>query len=87
MRLVAFRLSALHDYTEWARTDKKVYRKIEKLIDEIVRDPYVGTREPEALKHELAGFWSRRFTLNDRLIYEVRDDEIVILSCKGHYDL
>jgi toxin YoeB len=69
----------------WATTDKKVFAKHMKMITLTARSPYDGDGNPEALKHELAGFWSRRITSEDRLVYSVQADAIRIISCKGHY--
>ncbi len=56
-----------------------------KMILEIRRNPYHGTGKIEQLKHELTGCWSRRINKKDRLIYEIKENEIVIISCCGHY--
>jgi toxin YoeB len=55
------------------------------LIKDIQRDPFSGLGKPEALKHDLSGLWSRRITQEHRLVYNVTDEEIVIVSCKFHY--
>jgi toxin YoeB len=67
------------------REDKKIYTKIVTLIKDIQRDPFSGLGKPEALKHDLSGLWSRRITQEHRLVYNVTDQEIVIVSCKFHY--
>lgn len=84
---VVFSKKAWEDYTDWQTEDRKVLKKINDLIREIQRIPYEGTGKPEALRYELAGLWSRRITLEHRLIYKVVDDKIFILACKFHYDL
>nr|WP_109012702.1 Txe/YoeB family addiction module toxin [Nostoc commune] len=66
--------------------DKKIHRKIITLINDIVRQPFTGLGKPEPLKHELSGYWSRRITDEHRLVYEVTETEIIILSCRFHYD-
>ena len=55
------------------------------LLEEISEHSFTGTGKPEALKHDLAGKWSRRINQEHRLIYEVKDNEIIVVSLKGHY--
>lgn len=87
MRPVVFASRAMKDYEEWAARDRKTFLKIVNLIMEIDTHPFTGTGKPEPLKHELHGYWSRRINQKDRLVYRITsDDEIFILSCKGHYD-
>lgn len=86
MRRVAFLPAAFDDLSQWATEDRKVYARIVKLIKDIDRDPFVGIGKPEPLKHELAGLWSRRITDEHRLVYKVTNEEIVIVSCRFHYD-
>ena len=74
------------EYIEWLATDKATAKRINGLLKEIMRTPFEGTGQPEALKHELAGKWSRRINQKDRLVYEVTTDAIRITQCKGHYD-
>ena len=86
MRRVAFLPAAFDDLSQWATEDRKVYARIVKLIKDIDRDPFVGIGKPEPLKHELAGLWSRRITDEHRHVYKVTNEEIVIVSCRFHYD-
>ncbi|MBK9257207.1 MAG: Txe/YoeB family addiction module toxin [Saprospiraceae bacterium] len=65
--------------------NKSVVNKITLLLEELVLHPFTGTGKPEPLKHILTGFWSRRINREHRLIYEVSDNVIFILSAKGHY--
>lgn len=85
MKQVAFEEKAFEDFTNWATQDKKVYAKIITLIKDIKRSPFLGLGKPEALKHELIGYWSRRITDEHRLVYKVTDTLIIIASCKYHY--
>jgi len=85
MKSVLFQNNAFDEYSDWAFTDKKIFNKIIKLIKEIQRTPFEGSGNPEQLKHDKAGQWSRRITLEHRLVYEISGDKIVIYSCKGHY--
>jgi toxin YoeB len=74
------------DYLYWQKTDKKKLQRINELLKDIARQPYDGIGKPEPLKHQLAGFWSRRIDEEHRLIYSVRGDEILIAKCRYHYD-
>jgi toxin YoeB len=73
------------EYEEWQNQDKKIVKKINSLIKDIKRDFFNGIRKPEPLKYELSGCWSRRISDEHRLVYEVNDYSIVIISCKYHY--
>ncbi len=77
---------AWDDYCCWQRTDKAVLRRINELIKDIRRSPFSGIGKPEPLRHNLSGFWSRRINGEDRLVYAVEKDSVVIISCKGHYN-
>lgn len=85
MKKIAFLPQAFNDYNDWIKNDKKIHAKIIELIKEIQRDPFVGKGKPEPLKHQLQGLWSRRITEEHRLVYKVLDDEVVIMSCRFHY--
>lgn len=82
---IIFSTESWHDYLYWQRTDKKRLRKINELIREIIRMPLTGTGKPEPLKHRLQGCWSRRIDHEHRLVYEVTDDAVRIVSCRYHY--
>jgi len=73
------------EYIDWQSQDKKILKKINSLIKDIKRNPYDGVGKPEQLKHELTGCWSRRINDEHRLVYEVNDCGIGIVSCKYHY--
>lgn len=73
------------DYLYWQKTDKKILKKINELIRDVQRTPYEGLGKPEALKHTLAGFWSRRIDREHRLVYEIAGERIVIIQCRFHY--
>ena len=83
--MISFEESAFSDYLQWAGENKKIFDRINALINEISRDPFRGTGKPEPLKGDWAGYWSRRITQEHRLIYRVFPDHIVIASCKYHY--
>jgi toxin YoeB len=65
--------------------NKALLKKLLVLLEEITEHPFIGTGKPEALKYDLTGKWSRRINQEHRLIYEVRNEEIEIVSLKGHY--
>jgi toxin YoeB len=67
--------------------NKSVIRKIEQIFLELSDKPYEGTGNPEPLKYQLAGYWSRQINRKDRIIYIVYEDRVVVLviSAIGHY--
>lgn len=77
---------AWEEYLMWQRDNKKIAEKINKLIQDIDRNGNIGIGQPEPLKYDLTGYWSRRITLADRLIYKIENNTINIIGCKGHYD-
>ena len=85
MRLI-FSKNSWEDYTSWLAEDPKMLRKINELIRIIQRTPYEGLGKPEPLKYDLAGMWSRRIDREHRLVYQVSGNDILIYSCRFHYD-
>ncbi|MDK9723822.1 MAG: Txe/YoeB family addiction module toxin [Sterolibacteriaceae bacterium MAG5] len=83
--MIAFRKRAWEDYLHWQQTDRKTLQRINALIRDIQRNPYEGLGKPEALKHQFAGFWSRRIDDEHRLVYTFVDDELVVVQCRYHY--
>ena len=83
--LICWHENAWDDYLYWQKNDKKVLRKINTLVKEILRTPFAGTGKPEPLKHALEGYWSRRITQEHRLIYKVSGDSLYIIQCRYHY--
>ena len=84
MKLV-FAEKAWEDYLYWQKTDKKTLKRINALIKDIQRNPFKGIGDPEPLKYNWAGFWSRRITKEHRIIYAVESDSISIAQCRFHY--
>ncbi|MBS1227650.1 MAG: toxin YoeB [Proteobacteria bacterium] len=82
MKLI-FADEAWEDYLYWQ--DKRMVERINKLIRETQREPFSGVGKPEALKHALSGFWSRRITDEHRMVYRVEDDDLVIAQLRFHY--
>ncbi len=85
MKNLEFDMDAFEDLAWWIETDRKEALKIIKLIREVQRNPFEGTGQPEALKHDLSGCWSRRIDQEHRLVYEVLEHKIRILACRFHY--
>lgn len=84
MRLV-FTPHGWADYTHWQTTDRATVKRINRLIEDALRDPSSGIGKPEPLRHVLHGAWSRRITEEHRLVYLVDDDDLVVLQARYHY--
>ena len=83
--IISFEANAFDDFNQWAVLDKKMYQRVVTLIKEINRNPYQGLGKPEALKHELQGYWSRRINDEHRLVYKIEQERLIIISCRYHY--
>ena len=83
---IIFSKNSWEDYLSWQKEDKKILKRINQLIKDIQRTPFQGIGNPEPLKYDLAGFWSRRIDREHRLVYQGFNQEILIYSCKYHYD-
>ncbi|MCW8800144.1 MAG: Txe/YoeB family addiction module toxin [Desulfobacter sp.] len=84
-RELAWTGEAWKDYIYWQTQDKKTLKRINKLINDTMRQPFEGIGKPEALRENLSGFWSRRIDDTNRLVYAADDDYITIISCRYHY--
>ncbi|MEV6408500.1 Txe/YoeB family addiction module toxin [Streptomyces bobili] len=84
MRLV-FEDQGWEDYTSWLKNDRKMLARINKLIEDVKRDPFTGIGKPEPLKYHLPGAWSRRIDDEHRLVYLVTDKEAIVLAARYHY--
>ncbi len=86
---VSFSDDGWDDYQHWVDTDRKTLKRLNGLIDECRRHPFKGTGKPEPLKQDLKGWWSRRITGEDRLVYRVKgagkDQVLGIIQCRMHY--
>jgi toxin YoeB len=82
---ISFLQDAWSDYLYWQNSDKKILKKINELIKDIQRHPFDGIGKPEALKFDFSGLWSRRISGEHRLVYQVKDEEIIIVQCRYHY--
>lgn len=84
MRLV-FSSNGWDDYKVWQRLDRAVLKRLNRVIDDCLRDPFEGIGKPERLKYGIPDAYSRRITDEHRLVYLVVDDDLVILQCRYHY--
>lgn len=84
-RLLCWTDEACNDYVYWQSQDRKTLKRINRLIADVRRSPFEGIGKPEALRENLAGFWSRRIDETNRLVYAVQDSAITIISCRYHY--
>lgn len=87
MMRIVFSRNSWEEYVSWQNDDKKILRKINELIRDIHWNPYEGKGKPEPLKYDLSGLWSRRIDREHRLVYQVTNNEILIYSCRYHYDI
>ncbi len=83
---IVFTTNSWEDYIYWQTVDKKMLKRINTLIKDISREPFDGIGNPEPLKYDLSGYWSRRIDREHRLVYQVEDESILIYSCRYHYD-
>jgi toxin YoeB len=85
-RLLIFTPDAWSDYLYWQGQDKKTLKRINTLINEAARTPFEGIGKPEPLRGDLSGYWSRRIDDVNRLVYQVTDSDLEIVSCRHHYE-
>ncbi len=86
MRAIKLIPKAFNEFSFWVEEDKQILIRILNLIKDIQRNPFSGLGKPEPLKHKYKSLWSRRINQEHRLIYRVTDEEIVIVSCRFHYE-
>ena len=86
MKRIIFSKNSWEEYVSWQSEDKQMLGKINELIRDIQRTPFKGLGKPESLKYDLTGYWSRRIDREHRLVYQVTGEEILIYSCRYHYD-
>jgi toxin YoeB len=82
---LVFTDEAWEDYRHWQKQDRKMVERINKLLKEVMREPFSGLGKPEPLKHALAGYWSRRINDEHRLVYRVEGDQLQIVQLRYHY--
>ena len=83
---VKFTEKAFEDFSYWLRNDRRKVRRILELIKDIQKHPFDGIGKPEALKYNLQGYYSRRINQEHRLIYKIEANELIIISCRYHYE-
>ena len=76
---------AKEDIAYWNRNDKSKTQRIRALIENIMDTPFHGIGKPEPLRFDLQGYWSRRIDKEHRLVYAVKNDAVIIISCRFHY--
>jgi toxin YoeB len=86
MRNVTFTDECWTDYLYWQGQDKKTLKRINELIKAAQRSPFEGIGKPEPLRGNLSGFWSRRIDDGNRLVYQADDIELLVISCRYHYE-
>ena len=79
--------NAWQEYLYWQTQDKKTLKRLNNIIKDIQRDCYNGIGKPEPLKENLSGWWSRRIDEENRIVYKQENNNIVIASCKSHYEI
>ena len=82
--MIRFTSRGWEDYTSWA-DDRKTLRRINRLLEEAVRDPGLGVGKPERLSGDLLGCWSRRIDQEHRVVYTFADGELVVVSARYLY--
>ena len=84
MRIV-FSSQSWEEYLYWQKSDKRMLKRINDLIQEICRSPYKGKGKLEPLRHALSGYWSRRINEEHRLVYKMKDYSVFIAQMRFHY--
>ena len=82
---VIFASKAQEDLQYWEKTDHKIVKRINQLIDDIKMHPFLGVGKPEPLRFNRAGYWARRINHKHRLVYMIKNDIIYIAQCRWHY--
>ena len=85
-RRVIFEPDAKNEYEYWKSENTKIVERIRNLIGDIKKTPFKGIGKPEPLRYDLQGYWSRRINRIHRLVYNVTDTEIIVISCMNHYE-
>lgn len=84
-RNLSWTYGAWSDYQTWVENDKRILKRVNMLIRDILREPFSGIGDPEPLKHNFSGCWSRRIDSEHRLVYHVSDEAITVMQCRYHY--
>lgn len=86
MANMLFLETAWEEFMDWLARDPKMIKRIDQLLQDIARGGHEGIGKPEPLKGNMSGLWSRRIDKYHRLIYRIEGENVIILSCEGHYD-
>lgn len=86
MSKLTFTERAWSEYLDWQSGDKKILRRINLLLKDIQRSCFDGLGKPEPLTGNYAGYWSRRIDHTHRIVYQIKEDMVEIVQCKGHYN-
>jgi toxin YoeB len=81
---ISYTRDGREDYASWA-SERTILERINRMIEDAGRDPGTGIGKPERLSHNLSGYWSRRITDEHRLVYQLRDEELIIVQARYHY--
>jgi len=84
--ILAFTPNGWADYVHWQTVDRAVLRRVNRLVDDALRQPREGIGKPEPLKYQLGDVWSRRITEEHRLVYLIGADTLTVLQARFHYD-
>ena len=76
---------AWEDYVYWQTQNRKTLKRINLLIQDILRTPFEGVGKPEPLRENRSGWWSRRIDQTHRIVYRCEESQIVIAQCRTHY--
>lgn len=85
-RQITFQQNGWEDYLYWQSQDKKTLRRINQILQDIVRNGHQGIGNPEPLKGDKSGWWSRRIDGKNRLVYRIAGERLEIAQCRNHYD-
>ena len=83
---IVFSEQAWEDYQFWVVNDRKTLKRINQLIRDAARDPFRGVGKPEPLRHLLKGYWSRRINEEHRMVYCVKENQLMLAQLRYHYE-
>ena len=83
---IVFTKNGWEDFEYWSKNNKNNVKRINLLLEDIIKSPFEGIGKPEALRFNRKGEWSRRITNEHRLIYTINNDVIEVRACRFHYD-
>ena len=83
---IVFSEQTWEDYQFWVVNDRKTLKRINQLIRDTARDPFSGVGKPEPLRHLLKGYWSRRINEEHRMVYCVKDDQLMLAQLRYLYE-